>query len=259
VSSTANAFDAMAASYDAAFTHTRIGSHMRAAVWARCRAKFAPGSRILEMNCGTGEDARWLTGRGMKVLATDNSAGMLEVARRKSPAAHAPGDLRYERLAWEDLAALDEPPFDGMLSNFGGLNCVADLGAAARALASRLAPQAVALLCVMGPRVPWEWAWYLARGRATKAFRRLHAAGVPWQGITIRYPSIRALRASFAPQFRCLRVAALGAVLPPPYCEAALGRFPRLLDGLNRVERRLETRWPLPQLADHYLIELQRL
>ena len=44
---------------------------MRAAVWARCAARFRPGFRILEMNCGTGEDARWLASQGMQVLATD--------------------------------------------------------------------------------------------------------------------------------------------------------------------------------------------
>src|ERR1700683_3015332 len=77
------AFDARAEAYDGQFTRTRIGTAMRAAVWARCAARFRPGFRILEMNCGTGEDARWLASQGMKVLATDISPRMIEVARRK--------------------------------------------------------------------------------------------------------------------------------------------------------------------------------
>ena len=35
------------------------------------------------MNCGTGEDARWLASQGMQVLATDISAPMIEVAQCK--------------------------------------------------------------------------------------------------------------------------------------------------------------------------------
>jgi SAM-dependent methyltransferase len=253
-----SAFDAAAAGYDAAFTATRIGTMMREAVWARCAARFAPASRILEMNCGTGEDARWLAQRGLQVLATDVSAAM--VARAGDKLATAPGaaNARLRQLAWEDLAQLDEPPFDGALSNFGGLNCVADLNAAAHALAACLRPGAVAVLCIMGPLVPWEWAWYLAHGKPAKAFRRLRRGGVPWNGITVRYPPITAMRRAFAPQFRCLRLSALGALLPPPYAEPRAGRWSRALAALNRAERRLETCWPLPQLADHYVIEFER-
>jgi SAM-dependent methyltransferase len=252
-----SAFDAAAADYDATFTGTLIGRLMREAVWARCAARFAAGSRVLEMNCGTGEDARWLAQRGMQVLATDVSAAMVQRAQEKLRAAGA-GTARVRQLAWEELPSLLEPRFDGALSNFGGLNCVEDLAAAGRALGAALRPGAVAILCIMGPVVPWEWLWYLAHARPSKAFRRLRRGGVPWKGITVRYPSVGVARRAFAPDFHCLRVSALGALLPPPYAEPARGRWHRTLQTLNAVERRLETFWPLPQLADHYLIELQR-
>ncbi len=67
------------------------------------------------------------------------------------------------------------------------------------------------------------------------------------------------MRKLFSPEFRMLRVSALGALLPPPYAEQLLGRFPCVLAGLDRAERYLETRWPLPWLADHYLLELERV
>jgi SAM-dependent methyltransferase len=231
---------------------------MRKAVWARCAARFRPGFRILEMNCGTGEDARWLASQGMKVLATDISRRMIEVARRKLAALPESAAVRFQTLAWEELGGLAAGPFDGMLSNFGGLNCVADLRAAAGALAGRLRPGAVAMLCIMGPHVPWEWLWFLARGNPAAAFRRLHRDR-EWSGVTLRYPSIGAATKAFAPEFRPLRATAIGALLPPPYTEATLRRLPRLLDTLERLERRCETRWPLPQLADHYLLELERI
>jgi ubiquinone/menaquinone biosynthesis C-methylase UbiE len=252
------AFDARAQAYDGQFTRTRIGMAMRRVVWARCAARFRPGLRILEMNCGTGEDARWLAAQGMQVLATDISAGMVEVARRKLAGLPENAAVEFRVLAWERLAWLDGQPFDGMLSNFGGLNCVADLHGAAGALAGVLRPGAVAILCIMGPHVPWEWLWFLARGRPTSAFRRLRRHS-EWSGITLHYPSITTTVAAFAPRFRLLRAAAIGALLPPPYTEGALGRYPRLLTALERLERRLEMQWPLPQLADHYLLELERV
>jgi SAM-dependent methyltransferase len=249
----------MADGYDNRFTRTAIGTLMRNAVWNRCALRFAAGSRVLEMNCGTGEDALWLARRGVRVVATDASPAMLQVAQQKLADTAAGGSVRFQHLTWEDLDALEETPFDGALSNFGGLNCVADLRNAARALAKQLRPGATAILCVMGPVVPWEWIWFLGRGDPRRAFRRLRRGGAMWSGIAIRYPSSAKTSRAFAPEFRVLRVSAVGALLPPPYTEKRLGRYPRMIAALDRVERRFETLWPLPMLADHYLLELERV
>jgi hypothetical protein len=110
----------------------------------------------------------------------------------------------------------------------------------------------------MGPVVPWEWVWFALRGEPAKAVRRLRRGGTEWSGIPIRYPSIRQVRRAFSPDFRTLRVSALGALLPPPYTERLLGKFPRMIRALDAIERRFESVWPLPHLADHYLLELER-
>ena len=89
-----------------------------------------------------------------------------------------------------DLAPLG--PFDGALSNFGGLNCVSDLGAVATG-SPRAPAGGSALLCIMGPAVPWEWGWYLLHGQPRQAFRRF-AEVTSWRGLAIRYPSIRSMR-----------------------------------------------------------------
>jgi ubiquinone/menaquinone biosynthesis C-methylase UbiE len=153
------AFDALAADYDTQFTHSRIGTLMRQAVWRRLDCRFRPGQRVLELNCGTGEDAVHLGQHGVRVLATDLSREMVQMTRQKVARAGLTATVQVQQLALEHLHALDTPPFDGALSNFGGLNCVADLAGVGRALAARLHPGAVVLLCVMGPIVPWEWGW----------------------------------------------------------------------------------------------------
>jgi len=253
------AFDALAAGYDDTFTATPLGRRLRAAVWRRLDARFAPGDRVLELACGTGEDAVHFGARGVRVTATDGAAAMVETARRKVAAAGLEDRVEVYRLALTELAAAGlGGPFDGAFSDYGGLNCAADLRSLARALAGLLRPGAPLLLCVMGPLVPWEWAWYLGRGRPGKAFRRLRPGGVAWRGTTVRYPSIGALRRAFAPAFHPVRACAVGALLPPTYAEAWSRRHPRLLAALDRWERRLEAVPPLPWLADHFLLELER-
>jgi SAM-dependent methyltransferase len=248
-----------AADYDREFTDTVLGRLLRGAVHRRLETRFAAGARVLEIGCGTGEDAVHLARRGVSVLATDVSPVMVAVARKKVAAYGMENLVTVERIAAETLGAADLPaPFAGAFSNFGGLNCVPDLAAVARDLGGLLAPGAPLVLCVMGPLVPWEWLHFLAQGKPGKAFRRLARQGASWRGIHVHYPSIRRLWRDFSPYFRLERVAAVGALLPPSYLEAWAGRHPRLVGALAACERRLERCAPLPWLADHYLAELVR-
>jgi SAM-dependent methyltransferase len=263
-------FDDLAAGYDDAFTHGAIGTLLRRPLQRRLQAAFAAGDRVLELACGTGEDAVHLGRHGVRVLATDASPGMVAAAKRKVEAAGLLDLVEVRQLAVEELPRLGgqgpaslaplagEQTFDGAFSSFGGFNCIADPRGPARDLAALLRPGARVLLCVMGPLVPWEWAWFLLRGRPGKALRRLRPGGAAWRGMVIRYPSIGAMRRAFAPEFRARRTAAIGVLLPPSYAEPWAARHPRLLARLDRWERRWETLPPLPWLADHYLLELER-
>ncbi len=243
-------FDGLAAAYDDTFTDSSIGSTMRNAVWRRMAELWPSGSRVVELNCGTGVDAAWLQHRGVHVVATDAAAEMVAVARARGVDAR---QLRAEAVA--ELAPAG--PFDGALSNFGGLNCVGDLDAVVDGLATCVRRGGTVLVCVMGPVVPWEWVWYLLHGRPRTAFRRL-ARVTMWRGMQIRYPSMRAMRRRLAPSFEVGRVWALGALIPPSYAEPWARRHPRTLASLARIERRIE-RWPgVAQLADHYVLEVTR-
>ena len=264
-----DAFDELAPHYDVSFTQTTIGSLMRRAVWRRLEVRFGRDDHILELNCGTGEDALHLARRGVCVVATDVSARMLDVGREKITAAGLGDRVAFRRMAIEEFTVAEagaflrevgvSAGFDGVLSNFGGLNCVADLTVLGKGLSQYVRPGGIVVCCVMGPVVPWEWVWYLAQGRPQKAWRRLRRGGAVWRGVHVRYPTIRAVRRALLPAFQAVRVSAVGALVPPPYAESTVGRFPRLLRFAAWWERRLETMPPLPWLADHYLIELRRV
>src|SRR6185503_1130766 len=99
---------------------------------------FSPGARLLDLGCGTGEDALFLGSRGYAVTGIDSAPGMIERAREK--AAQQRNEARFEVASLEDLEPLGRE-FDGAYSNFGALNC-ADLRAAGRGLARALRPGA---------------------------------------------------------------------------------------------------------------------
>jgi SAM-dependent methyltransferase len=258
------AFDELAPSYDDTFSRSVIGSLLRPRVWRRLERVFAPGDRVLDLGCGTGEDALHLASRGMHVTGVDASQGMVDAARKKG-FVRGPrgGSVVFQQLPAERIRELGPPdpaftPFDGVLSNFGVLNCVEDVPRLARDLADLTVPAARVFLCVMGPVVPWEWGWFLWRGKGTSATRRLASDGVPWRGLRIRYPSIRATKQAFGSAFRPAAVYALGTLVPPTYAESWAERHRHLVTSLNSVERALEQVPGMAWLADHYLLELVR-
>lgn len=256
-------FDALAADYDRSFTASVVGGLQRRAVMVRVAGRFAAGDRVLEVGCGTGEDAVSLARRGVAVVATDPSPAMLEVARRKADAAGVGDRVQFHCLAAEDLersgeAALVGARFDGAFSSFGALNLSPDLAAVSAQLARRVRPGGTAMLCLLGRWVPWEWLWYGLRGAPRTALRRLRPGGAPWRGTTVRYPPLRQIRRDFGEHWRMLRVAGVGILVPPSYAESWAARHPRLVERLARLERMIDTLPPLDRLGDHVLIELQR-
>lgn len=80
------AFDVLAAGYDVSFSQSLTGSAQRKASrhWLQAFLKGKGYLRILEINCGTGDDAWWLASLGHTVTATDQSAAMIHEAMRKS-------------------------------------------------------------------------------------------------------------------------------------------------------------------------------
>jgi SAM-dependent methyltransferase len=252
----ASPFDELAGTYDASFTRTAVGNILRAIVWSRLKQNFRSPQRILELGCGTGEDALWLGRHGIEVVATDASAKMIDLARLKLGRTQNTARVSFQCLPMEDLAKLtDEPGFDGVYSNFGAINCVTDLPRVIREVASRLVPGGRLVWVIMGRHAPWEWLWYMARGKPAKAMRRYRREGAQWRGLNIAYPTPRQMGALLAPYFDVVRVSPLGWALPPTYAARWVERSPRTLAALTWLETAAQ-HWPaLAAVADHYIME----
>jgi ubiquinone/menaquinone biosynthesis C-methylase UbiE len=70
-------FDRLAPSYDSEFTDSIIGRAQRNSVWKVLLRTFHAGDNILELNCGTGEDALFLAQHDISVFSCDASQAMI--------------------------------------------------------------------------------------------------------------------------------------------------------------------------------------
>jgi len=258
---TQQAFDSVAADYDGPRGNNTAIQDMRAEMWRWLEASFSPGSRVIDLGCGTGLDAVHLAGLGHRVTATDWSGCMVERTRERAASAGLDVDVRA--LGAHELQHLEgDAAFDGAYSNLGPLNCVPDLAAVAGECARLVKPGGRLVFTVIGRWCPWEIAHYLRRRRWARAGIRFArdtvAVGMNGRTIWTRYYTPAEFYAPFAGQFELEVQRGLCVFVPPPYLTWLAERHPRWHERLWALDRRVAG-WPgINRLGDHFLLVLKR-
>jgi len=257
------AFDLLAAGYDQNFTESLIGRAQRNAVWEVLTHTFEVNDNILELNCGTGEDAAFMAGRGISVFACDASPQMIARAEQRLCRQTSLLPIAFCHLPTERIGELrPETLFDGVFSNFSGLNCVEDLGAVALSLSNLVKPGGRLLLCFSTRYCLIEIVYYLIRGQGEKAWRRCKGytvATLANQQLPVYYPTLRQIRDRFAPHFTLRAYRGIGVAVPPSYCGNWARRHRAAFRMLCRLEGILSAVPILRVTGDHVLLCFEKV
>lgn len=257
-------FDTIAAEYDHSFTHSAVGLTQRMQVYAYLESVLPEKQtlRILELNCGTGEDALWLARKGHLVTATDISAEMIAIARHKSLVHGMGKKIQCKQLSLEQVAeGAVHTRFDWVFSNFGGLNCIdpTRLSALIEEAATLLNPGGRFIAVIMPQICLWESAYFLSKFQVGQAFRRKSKESVPVklesEIVDTWYHAPRQVVKLLHPLFDVQAIMPVGLAVPPSYMDPFFSQRPRLLRRLANWDKRLAARPGLSSFADHYLID----
>ena len=254
-------FDAIAQDYDATFSHSAVGRMQRERVWAKMEQfHLPPNARVLELSCGTGEDAIWMAQKGWNVLATDASPGMIAVAKTKADKSGLTARLQLQVCSFAAIETLPEGNFDLIFSNFGGLNCVSpeELSKLGKVFAQKLKPGGKFIAVVMGRFCWWETLYFLLKMKPRAAFRRFSKKPVDARldaqtSVPTWYYSPAAFGKLLGFSGPKPEASPVGVWLPPSYLNPFFEKRPRFLGFLNFLERKLAPAW-MASLADHFLI-----
>jgi len=254
------------ATTDSVLTRSAIGQLQRKQVWNYLESitPHLDGLEILELNCGTGDDALLFSDKGINIVATDVSEEMLKVTVQKANQFSMQNKISSHYL---DLDTFDETLFDKkfdlVFSNFGVTNCInpESLKKLLHKIPSILSPGGRFVAVVMPKFCLWESVYMFLKFRFGKVFRRMTNKGiaVDIQGTSIKtwYYNPSKIRKWTGSKFKLVTTRPIGFALPPSQLESNFTRKKGFLLRLNSLEKKFHKVSILSTMADQFIIDLQ--
>ena len=251
-------FDQAAKNYDTHFTYSEIGKLQRKMVYANLQNKLKNLNKLLEINCGTGEDAIWLAKQGFEVTATDISEEMIAVAQTKSS-----GENPNFKVLDINKILEESEKFDIIFSNFGGLNCLtkSELELFLNSAKEVLSDNGKICLVIMPKNALWEPLYFLLKLDFQNAFRRKKEvvyANVEGEKVATYYYNPKDIVHLCQINFEIVDAKPIGFFIPPSYLEPFFKNKKSVLYSLYVLENKIKNWSFLSKFADHYIITLQK-
>jgi ubiquinone/menaquinone biosynthesis C-methylase UbiE len=258
------AFTGQSVIFDEIYSGNTIINYKRTRVRNHVLQYLAPGSNILELNSGTGEDAIFFAQKNHKVHATDISAGMQQELKRKVANADMEAMVTNELCSYTKLQQLkDKGPYDHIFSNFAGLNCTNELDKVLSSFNDLLKPHGTVTLVILPKFCLWE-TLLIFKGKFRTAFRRFFSGKGNKAHIDGAYFKCWYYNPSFIinqlkGQFKLLSIEGLCTIVPPSYIEGFAEKHPSIYKFLKLREDKLKSHWPWKYIGDYYIISLKKI
>lgn len=255
-------FDKHAKNYDTVFTNSMIGKAQRSRVYHFLKQSVLSEKKlnILEINCGTGEDAQYFAEMEHRVLATDISSEMIKVANQK----HQNKNLKFQQL---DITKITSETFtekfDLIFSNFGGLNCLSrnEIANFFSVSESLLNPKGKMALVIMPKHCWWERFYFSIKGDFKKANRRnsneFIYANVEGVQVPTWYYNPEELVSLASYKYKTITTKPIGIAIPPSYLEPFFTNKKSWFQILLWKEKWLSSSF-WAKYSDHYMIVFQK-
>lgn len=224
---------------------------------------FKTGDSLLELNSGTGIDAVFLAEKGLSVFATDISPKMQSYLLEKiNNKPELRDKITARPYSFYEIDKVDKSNFDGVISNFGGLNCVSDFSKLRDDLKDRVKPGGLFIAAVMNKFCPWEIFYFSLKLNFKKAFRRFKKEGIDGaiddQFVKTFYFWPKEFGKKFEPYFKIKRIYTLGLYTPSPYMLGLYKRIGLLIRLWMKIDELIKGIYPFNKIGDHFIIILQK-
>ena len=259
----AKAFDKQSLLFDEIYGNDTIIQYKRARVRAHVEELIQPGSAILELNAGTGEDAVYFATKGHMVHATDISGSMLDKLAAKAKDNGLAEKITQECCSYTQLdTLLHKGPYDCIFSNFAGLNCTNELDKVLNSFSPLVKHGSIVTLVILPEFCLWEFLLVL-KGKFTTAFRRFAGkkgarSHIEGEYFTCWYYNPSYIKKHLKKDFEHVQTEGLCTFVPPSYIKYFAERHPFAYRILCRIENRTRFYWPWRSIGVYYIISFRR-
>lgn len=258
------AYDSIAAEYDVKVGQHAVSRRARQQARTVIEGVTPEGGLLLDVGCYTGEEALVLARRGYRVVGTDLSTNMIEIATQKALRRNVNDRIQFEALKASDLGILvgRVGPFDTIYSVYGTLNLEPRLERVKRAIVKLLAPEGTLVVGLLNPTVLYE---LLVAPLLLKfhGYSKLSKRGV-WMRtglgdrvVETRLYGPREFANVMEPEFALERLQGVHFLYPPPRGTGGGGRW-WLARVLDAWEAPLQSRYPFHSLGFFSLLVFRR-
>ena len=256
-------FDSEALIYDQNFTYSKIGKAQREIVWTHLSnlIKYAKIKSVLEVNCGTGEDALFLNKKEISVLPTDVSEKMVELANEKLKKNGFNCNAKTLDIRSID-SKISENKFDLIFSNFGGLNCIREqeLKLFFKDSSHQFKDKKNYFLVFMGKHCLMEKLYFLSKLKFSKINRRsaneITHAKLKYESIETLFYSIQQIKKCLPNDLKIVSSYPIGFFIPPSYLESFFAPRETIFNILKKMEILINKFSFLCNYSDHFIIHI---
>ncbi|MEQ8584040.1 MAG: class I SAM-dependent methyltransferase [Marinoscillum sp.] len=257
----AKAFGKQSKIFDQIYDSNPIVNYMREIIRNHVMNRAVAGSKMLEVNAGTGTDAIFFGQRGFRVLAGDISAPMVEKAQAKITSAGLSDRVTFKRMGFDELDTL-KSEYDYVYSNFGGLNCIPNIAEVVSRLHEKLCGGGQATLVIMPPFSLWE-KLHVLKANWKVAFRRkfrsASSAHIEGEYFSCWYHDPFSLR-DHVKTLGATEIDLMGlcVLVPPSFMRNFPSKLPRVYRALIFLDRKI-CRWPIfNRIGDYYILSFTK-
>ena len=254
---TALAFDTLAPRYDEVRKKNAILSHVGLVSLDLVKRALTNSNRLLEIGCGVGRETLEMASLGKRIVACDPSKESLKILEERASRRGLESQIETWQIVASEISTLEEifgpHAFDGGFSSFA-LSYEPRLDHIPGMLASLLKADSPFVCSVFNRICLTELLLLipiLLPGRGISRILGVRQLPVDRYIVTHRSYTVSEVRRSFAPHFTLNGVWALPCILPPHYLHILLESLGGLIPGVQRLDRKLNGRWPFRYLGSH--------
>ena len=259
---TREAFNTIAVDFDRQDKANDILLWMRKAIYGIYLKNIPPGANVLELNAGTGIDAKYLASRGIKVYATDISDVMINLLKKSAASEIEAGMIEAKVCPFSGIGIIEKSGFDAAISNFGGLNCISNFKKLSADLSSKLKPEGKLIAVVMNDFCPWEIFYFMLKLDFKKAFRRFKKEGIDAsldnEKVKTFYFSPKEFARDFSEHFETEKIYAHGLFTPSPYLLGIYKRIKPIVKIWMKIDELVKGIFPFNRFGDHFIIVMKK-